>query len=139
MRYGSISINKGLKELQDIGVNEVIVLPLYPHYAMSSYETVVEKVKDEAKNNFPDFNLKFISPFYKEKNFINLLSKKIQKVINKVDYDHILFSYHGIPVSHLKISDPTKIIATRLMIVVKYILKHMSFVINIRCLKQRRP
>ena len=108
MRYGSISINKGLKELQDIGVNEVIVLPLYPHYAMSSYETVVEKVKDEAKNNFPDFNLKFISPFYKEKNFINLLSKKIQKVINQVDYDHILFSYHGIPVSHLKISDPTK-------------------------------
>tara|TARA_B100001996_G_scaffold104373_1_gene78471 strand:+ start:6904 stop:7914 length:1011 start_codon:yes stop_codon:yes gene_type:complete len=107
MRYGSISINKGLKELQDIGVNEVIVLPLYPHYAMSSYETVVEKVKDEAKNNFPDFNLKFISPFYKEKNFINLLSKKIQKVINTVDYDHILFSYHGIPVSHLKISDPT--------------------------------
>ena len=108
MRYGSISINKGLKELQEIGVNEVIVLPLYPHYAMSSYETVVEKVKDEAKNNFPDFNLKFISPFYKEKNFINLLSKKIQKVINQVDYDHILFSYHGIPVSHLKISDPTK-------------------------------
>ncbi len=107
MRYGSISINKGLKELQEIGVNEVIVLPLYPHYAMSSYETVVEKVKDEAKNNFPDFNLKFISPFYKEKNFINLLSKKIQKVINKFDYDHILFSYHGIPVSHLKISDPT--------------------------------
>ena len=108
MRYGSISINKGLKELQEIGINEVIVLPLYPHYAMSSYETVVEKVKDEAKNNFPDFNLKFISPFYKEKNFINLLSKKIQKVINQVDYDHILFSYHGIPVSHLKISDPTK-------------------------------
>ena len=107
MRYGSISINKGLKELQEIGINEVIVLPLYPHYAMSSYETVVEKVKDEAKNNFPDFNLKFISPFYKEKNFINLLSKKIQKVINQVDYDHILFSYHGIPVSHLKISDPT--------------------------------
>ena len=107
MRYGSISINKGLKELQDIGVNEVIVLPLYPHYAMSSYETVVEKVKDEAKNNFPNFNLKFISPFYKEKNFINLLGKKIQKVINKVDYDHILFSYHGIPISHLKISDPT--------------------------------
>ena len=56
MRYGSISINKGLKELQDIGVNEVIALPLYPHYAMSSYETVVEKVKDEAKNNFPNFN-----------------------------------------------------------------------------------
>ena len=107
MRYGSISIINGLKELHDIGVNEVVVLPLYPHYAMSSYETVVEKVKDEVNDNFPNLNLKFIPPFYKEKNFINLLSKKIQKVTNKVDYDHILFSYHGIPVSHLKISDPT--------------------------------
>jgi len=52
MRYGSISIINGLKELYDIGVNEVVVLPLYPHYAMSSYETVVEKVKDEANDNF---------------------------------------------------------------------------------------
>jgi len=107
MRYGSISIKKGLKKLHDIGVNEVVVLPLYPHYAMSSYETVVEKVKDEVNNNFPTIKLKYISPFYKEKNFINLLSKKIQEIINKVDYDHILFSYHGIPLSHLKISDPT--------------------------------
>ena len=53
MRYGSISIKKGLKKLVDKGVNEVIVLPLYPHYAMSSYETVVEKVKDEIKDCFP--------------------------------------------------------------------------------------
>ena len=49
MRYGSISIINGLKELDDYGVKEVIVLPLYPHYAMSSYETVVEKVKKEVK------------------------------------------------------------------------------------------
>ena len=43
MRYGSISIKKGISELVEKGVTEVIVLPLYPHYAMSSYETVVEK------------------------------------------------------------------------------------------------
>ena len=35
MRYGSMSIKKGLKKLVDKGVNEVIVLPLYPHYALS--------------------------------------------------------------------------------------------------------
>ena len=107
MRYGSISINKGIKELYESGVKEIIVLPLYPHYAMSSYETVVEKVKEEVKNNFPDVNLKIVSPFYKEKNYINLLSKKIEDKIKNIDYDHILFSYHGIPISHLKISDPT--------------------------------
>ena len=108
MRYGSISINKGIKELYESGVKEIVVLPLYPHYAMSSYETVVEKVKEEVKNNFPDVNLKIVSPFYKEKNYINLLSKKIEDKIKNIDYDHILFSYHGIPISHLKISDPTK-------------------------------
>ena len=108
MRYGSISIVKGLKELNDYGVKEVVVLPLYPHYAMSSYETVVEKVKKEVKLNFPSLKLKIIKPFYKNKNYIKLLSNKIKETISKIEYDHILFSYHGIPVSHLKISDPTK-------------------------------
>ena len=45
--------------------------------------------------------------WHKEKNYINLLSKKIEDKIKNIDYDHILFSYHGIPISHLKISDPT--------------------------------
>ncbi len=107
MRYGSISIFKGLKELDEKGVKNITVLPLYPHYAMSSYETVVEKVYEEVKTNFPHLKIKTIKPFYKDKKYIELLSNKIKATIDKVKYDHILFSYHGIPVSHLKISDPT--------------------------------
>ena len=108
MRYGSISIYNGLKELNDKGVKKITVLPLYPHYAMSSYETVVEKVKEQSELHFPHLKIKTIKPFYKDKNYINLLSNKINDTIKKINYDHILFSYHGIPVSHLKISDPTK-------------------------------
>ena len=107
MRYGSMSIINGLKELHEIGVNEVIVLPLYPHYAMSSYETVVEKVKKEVRLKFPSIKLKIIDPFYNNKSYIKLLSNKIKETLKKVKYDHILFSFHGIPVSHLKISDTT--------------------------------
>ena len=107
MRYGTISIINGLKELDEKGVKNVTVLPLYPHYAMSSYETVVEKVKEEVKTNFPHLKIKTVKPFYKEKNYIDLLCNKIKATIDKIDYDHILFSYHGIPISHLKISDPT--------------------------------
>ena len=107
MRYGSISILKGLKELDDKGVKNITVLPLYPHYAMSSYETVVEKVKDEVKTNFPHLKIKTVEPFYNDKKYIDLLCKKIKNTISKIEYDHILFSYHGIPISHLKISDPT--------------------------------
>jgi len=107
MRYGSMSIIKGLTELNNKGVRDIVVLPLYPHYAMSSYETVVEKVKEEAQKNFPDNNISFIEPFYNDPDYIKLLSKKIGDTIRNIEYDHILFSYHGIPVSHLKISDPT--------------------------------
>ena len=107
MRYGSISILKSLKELDDKGVKNITVLPLYPHYAMSSYETVVEKVKDEVKTNFPHLKIKTVEPFYNDKKYIDLLCKKIKSTISKIEYDHILFSYHGIPISHLKISDPT--------------------------------
>ena len=107
MRYGSISINKGINKLVNKGINEILVLPLYPHYAMSSYETVVEKVKEEVNDNFPDVKIKIVPPFYQNDQYINLLSSKIFNTIKKIQYDHILFSYHGIPVSHLKISDTT--------------------------------
>ena len=107
MRYGSISINKGLKELSDKGVKEVIVLPLYPHYAMSSYETVVVKVEDEISKNFPWLKKKTIPVFYKDKEYIKVMVQNIQKHLKEIQYDHILFSYHGLPESHLKISDPT--------------------------------
>ena len=108
MRYGSISIKKGLDELRNKGISEIIVLPLYPHYAMSSYETVVEKVKSECKKWYSDIKLSFIPPFYDNEMYINEMVKIIKKKLEGIDYDHILFSYHGIPESHLKISDDTK-------------------------------
>ncbi len=108
MRYGSISIHKGLKELESKGVKEVIVLPLYPHYAMSSYETVVEKVNKEISSSFPELKKTIIPPFYDDEDYIDVMCKNISSNIKGIDYDHILFSYHGIPESHIKISDTTK-------------------------------
>ncbi len=107
MRYGSISINKGLEKLQNDGVKEIIVLPLYPHYAMSSYETVVEKVNQEISSSFPKLKKTVIPPFYNDEDYINVMCKNILSNIKGLDYDHILFSYHGIPESHIKISDTT--------------------------------
>ena len=107
MRYQEPSISKAIEELCNQGCNDIKVLPLYPHYAMSSYETVVEKVKEEKETNFPSLNLDIIPPFYKNPKYIEILSAKIEESIKNVEYDHLLFSYHGIPVSHLKISDTT--------------------------------
>ncbi len=108
MRYGSMSIKKGLKELHDQGVDEVLAVPLYPHYAMSSTETVIEKTKEEQKKHFPNMNLTIVPSFYNHPDYIRVLSEKIKSNIEGVDYDHILFSYHGIPERHIRKTDPTK-------------------------------
>ena len=108
MRYGSMSIKNALKELKDKGVSEILLVPLYPHYAMSSYETVVVKTMQEQQVHFPDIKITTLPVFYKNPDYIKVLSERILKGLKNFDYDHILFSYHGIPERHIRKSDPTK-------------------------------
>lgn len=108
MRYGSMSIKEGLEELASQQVKEVLLVPLYPHYAMSSYETVVVKAMEEQAEHFPGMKLVTMPAFYQNPEYIQVLSKSIADGLEGFDYDHILFSYHGIPERHIRKSDPTK-------------------------------
>lgn len=108
MRYGSMSIQKGYQELAEQGVTEVLLVPLYPHYAMSSFETVVEKALKVQKKHFPQLTTDVLPPFYNQPEYIDAMTASIEKELKDFDYDHILFSYHGIPERHILKSDPTK-------------------------------
>ena len=108
MRYGSMSIQKGYQELVAQGVSEVLLVPLYPHYAMSSYETVVEKALKVQKKHFPQMQTEVLPPFYNQPDYIEVMTTNIEKGLEGFDYDHILFSYHGIPERHILKSDTTK-------------------------------
>ncbi len=108
MRYGSMSIKDALKELKDQGVDDALLVPLYPHYAMSSYETVVVKAMEDQQAYFPEMKLTTLPAFYRNQDYIKVLSKSIKEGLDNFDYDHILFSYHGIPERHIRKSDPTK-------------------------------
>lgn len=108
MRYGSMTIKNGLQELHDKGIDEVLLVPLYPHYAMSSYETVVVKALEEQQKHFPQMHLTTLPAFYKDEDYIKVLSESIAEGLQDFDYDHILFSYHGIPERHIRKSDPTR-------------------------------
>jgi len=108
MRYGSPSPKEAYEQLlqQHPGLDEVILVPLYPHYAMSSYETAVEYAKDQyAQKKYP-FKLSVLKPFYNEPDYIQALAVSIEPWLAK-EYDHILFSYHGIPERHIRKSDTT--------------------------------
>ncbi|MEX0315410.1 MAG: ferrochelatase [Allomuricauda sp.] len=108
MRYGSMTIKKALQELHEKGVDEVLLVPLYPQYAMSSFETVVVKTMEEQTAHFPNMRLTTLPAFYGNTDYIKVLSDSIANGIKDFDYDHILFSYHGIPERHIRKSDPTK-------------------------------
>lgn len=107
MRYGEMTIEKALRKLQDKGVDEVLLVPLYPHYAMSSYETVVVKAMEVQKEFFPKVRLTTLPAFYYHADYIKVLSESIAEGLQDFEYDHILFSYHGIPERHIRKSDPT--------------------------------
>jgi ferrochelatase len=108
MRYGSMSIEKGLKELGDKGVEEVLLIPLYPHYAMSSYETVEVKTLEIQKQKFPKMKIETFPIFYNKPDYIQAMANNIKKELGDDKYDYILFSYHGIPERHIYKSDTTK-------------------------------
>tara|TARA_R110002012_G_scaffold263456_2_gene446412 strand:- start:58621 stop:59652 length:1032 start_codon:yes stop_codon:yes gene_type:complete len=108
MRYGTMSIKNALQELKDKGVDDVLLVPLYPHYAMSSYETVVVKTMEVQKEFFSEITLTTLPAFYNNPDYIRVLSESIADGLKDFKYDHILFSYHGIPERHIRKSDPTK-------------------------------
>ncbi|NNK20454.1 MAG: ferrochelatase [Flavobacteriaceae bacterium] len=108
MRYGSMSIKNALQELDEQGVDEVLLVPLYPHYAMSSYETVVVKTLEDQQKYFPSMKVTTLPAFYHNPEYIKVLSASIAEGLKDFEYDHVLFSYHGIPERHIRKSDPTR-------------------------------
>jgi ferrochelatase len=106
MRYQNPSIESALLNLRSKGVLELLVFPLFPHYAMSSFETAVVRVQELAARIAPEMRLKIAAPFYRDPDFIASLVAGASDYL-KSDYDHLLFSFHGLPERHLRKSDPT--------------------------------
>lgn len=108
MRYANPTPESALKAIQHDhpDAEEVILLPLYPHYAMSSYETGVVHVQESHRKGKYPFNLKVVKPFYNHPAYIGALAESIRPYLNE-PFDHVLFSYHGVPERHIRKSDST--------------------------------
>ncbi len=106
MRYQSPSVEEGLQGLAASGVTRVHLIPLFPHYAMSSFETAVVRVQEAVKQSFPNMTLTSEAPYFDQPDYINALVSSAEAFLKR-DYDHLLFSFHGIPERHLRKSDPT--------------------------------
>ena len=101
MRYGNPSIKSALESLKSRGVSPIIVLPLYPQYAESSFETAIVETKRCARELGCEDLLTFLPPFYNDPGFINSSANQIRANIDPEKTDHLVFSFHALPVSHL--------------------------------------
>lgn len=108
MRYGSMTIKKGIQELVDKGVDEIFLIPLYPQFAMATTETILVLAEEVRKAHFPDLNIASLPAFYNKKGYIEVLSESISGHLKGKKCDHLLFSYHGVPERHIRKSDITK-------------------------------
>jgi protoporphyrin/coproporphyrin ferrochelatase len=107
MRYGQPSIHAGIQELIQQGVTKLLLAPLYPHYAMSTFETVVAAAHRTLAQMGQPPAMRILQPFYQDPAYIAALVESASPYLAQ-GYDHLLFSYHGIPERHLRKSDPTR-------------------------------
>src|SRR5258707_10134159 len=124
MRYQKPSIDAAVRSLSRQGVNDLLLIPLFPHYAMSSFETAVERVKEvaamaaprrrvqadgthETAAEFgPRMRVQVQPPFFEQPDYIAALVASAEDFLKK-GFDHLLFSFHGLPERQLRKSDPT--------------------------------
>lgn len=104
MRYGTPSIGSVIDKIVADGVTELLLFPQYPHYAMSSWETVVVKVYEEAARHGSTLRITSEQPFYEDADYIEALYTVVQPYFAQ-PHDYVLFSYHGIPQRHLRKAD----------------------------------
>jgi ferrochelatase len=106
MRYRRPTVSLALRRLYKAGVRELTVLPLFPQYAMSSYETAVEHVEAEIQTMVPGMTHRFVPPIFEEPEYLEALAATASPMLAH-GFDHLLFSFHGLPERHLRKSDPT--------------------------------
>src|SRR5688572_29028520 len=105
MRYGKPSVERGLSALERAGVDRIVVLPLFPQYASSSTGTAVARVMELAATRWNVPALDFIPAFYDDPGFLTAFERVAAPVLAEAKPDHVLFSYHGLPVRQIVKTD----------------------------------
>ena len=107
MRYGSPSIIAMVSQIESDEVDELLLFPQYPHYAMASWETVVVRVMEEIAKCRRTVRVTVVQPFYADADYIEVLHTVAAPYLAQ-PHDHVLFSYHGLPERHMRKADTSR-------------------------------
>ena len=102
MRYQNPSIKSALQELIDHQVSKIIVVPLFPQYASATTGSVMEQIMDDLKSDLIIPEIDFISQYPDDEGMIETFAALGESYMKNTDYDHFIFSYHGLPERQIK-------------------------------------
>jgi ferrochelatase len=111
MRYGNPSISKALSAIQQGNYDRVVIFPMFPQYASSTNGTAIQAVIDQIRqwNTIPE--ILAVNQFYDHPAFLEAFTERILSY-QPENYDHVVFSYHGLPNRHLEKNHPKESINT---------------------------
>jgi len=111
MRYGNPSMDKALAAIQKGNYARLVILPMFPQYASSTSGTAIQAVMDQVRrwNTIPEIHA--ISQFYDHPAFLDAFADRI-KSYQPEKFDHVIFTYHGLPNRHLEKNHPGESIQT---------------------------
>jgi ferrochelatase len=107
MRYQSPSIENALKELRKQTLSEIIVVPFFPQYASASTGSVYKEVMRVVQDWEVLPEIKFINRFLDHPKFVEGFVNLGKKYMAQRNYDHVVFSYHGLPERQITKGDVT--------------------------------
>jgi ferrochelatase len=96
MRYKNPSIPDVLEEMRRENYDEIIVLPMFPQYASASTGSALEEVMRITQKWWVVPEIRYISQYYDHPTFLKAQVDRA-KAYDIASYDHVLFSYHGLP------------------------------------------
>eukprot|EP00747_Dinoflagellata_sp_TGD_P179627 gnl/TRDRNA2_/TRDRNA2_30703_c0_seq1.p1 gnl/TRDRNA2_/TRDRNA2_30703_c0~~gnl/TRDRNA2_/TRDRNA2_30703_c0_seq1.p1 ORF type:complete len:584 (+),score=83.56 gnl/TRDRNA2_/TRDRNA2_30703_c0_seq1:58-1752(+) len=103
MRYGNPSIRAGLERLREQGVTDLLLAPLFPHFAMATTGSSLKYAHQMLEEMGWAPNIRELGDFPTAPEFIEPLVASIQERMGPKD--HVLFSYHGLPLSQNQVID----------------------------------
>src|SRR5690606_17217564 len=100
MRYQNPSIAQTMRELMELGVEDIKVALLFPQYSSAAWGSAAEEIFKTASTFWNVPSLSFLPPFYHHDAFLDAFATRARRYLSQTTYDYVLFSFHGLPQRH---------------------------------------
>ncbi len=102
MRYGNPSMRAMADDIVRAGADHVVLVPMFPQHASASTGTALQRAFAELGKMARVPNVSVVPEMFDDDSFIDAVCARFDDVTRGISYDHVLFSYHGLPVRQVQ-------------------------------------